>query len=145
MNPSGLIVTVLLLQSARRRVHGLQLARVRARRTRGCRCRRSQVRQRYWSRCEEEHRFPDDVFRDLGNGGWLGLCVPEEYGGGGQGLLELAVANETLCASGGTQGTFIYITTPGFGAMTLARHGTAEQKQRILPGIASGDIQFCLP
>lgn len=96
----------------------------------------------YWSRCEEEHRFPDEVFRDLGQGGWLGLCIPEEYGGGGQGLLELAVANDTLCASGGTQGTFIYVTTPGFGAITLVRHGTEEQKQRILPGLAAGDIQF---
>lgn len=97
----------------------------------------------YWSRCEEEHRFPDEVFADLGQGGWLGLCIPEEYGGGGQGLLELCVANETLCASGGTQGTFIYVTTPGFGAITLVRHGTEEQKQRILPGLAAGDIQFC--
>lgn len=97
----------------------------------------------YWSRCEEEHRFPDEVFRDLGQGGWLGLCIPEEYGGGGQGLLELAVANDALCASGGTQGTFIYVTTPGFGAMTLVRHGSEEQKQRILPGLAAGDVQFC--
>jgi acyl-CoA dehydrogenase len=97
----------------------------------------------YWSRCEEEHRFPDEVFADLGKGGWLGLCIPEEYGGGGQGLLELAVANDTLCASGGTQGTFIYVTTPGFGAMTIVRHGTEEQKQRILPGLAAGEIQFC--
>lgn len=97
----------------------------------------------YWSRCEEEHRFPDEVFEDLGKGGWLGLSIPEEYGGGGQGLLELAVANDTLCASGGTAGTFIYVTTPGFGAMTLVRHGTEEQKQRILPGLAEGKIQFC--
>lgn len=97
----------------------------------------------YWSRCEEEHRFPDEVFADLGRGGWLGLCIPEEYGGGGQGLLELAVANDTLCASGGTQGTFIYVTTPGFGAMTIVRHGTEEQKQRILPGLAEGSVQFC--
>lgn len=97
----------------------------------------------YWSRCEEEHRFPREVFDDLGSGGWFGLCVPEEYGGGGQGLLELAVANETLCASGGVAGTFFYVTTPGFGAMTLTRHGTEEQKQRILPGLAEGRVQFC--
>jgi acyl-CoA dehydrogenase len=97
----------------------------------------------YWSRCEEEHRFPQEVFDDLGAGGWFGLCVPEEYGGGGQGLLELAVANETLCASGGVAGTFFYVTTPGFGAMTLTRHGTEEQKQRILPGLAEGRVQFC--
>lgn len=98
----------------------------------------------YWSRCEEEHRFPQEVFDDLGAGGWFGLCIPEEYGGGGQGLLELAVANMTLCASGGVAGTFFYVTTPGFGAMTLTRHGTEEQKQRILPGLADGTVQFCL-
>lgn len=98
----------------------------------------------YWSRCEEEHRFPQEAWDDLAAGGWFGLCVPEEYGGGGQGLLELAVANMTLCASGGVAGTFFYVTTPGFGAMTLTRHGTEEQKQRILPGLAEGSIQFCL-
>ena len=31
----------------------------------------------YWSRCEEEHRFPDEIFADLGKGGWLGLSIPE--------------------------------------------------------------------
>lgn len=98
----------------------------------------------YWSRCEEEHRFPQEVYDDLAAGGWLGLAVPEEYGGGGQGILELAVANETLCASGGTAGTFFYVTTPGFGSMTVTRHGTDEQKQRILPGLATGQSQFCL-
>jgi acyl-CoA dehydrogenase len=98
----------------------------------------------YWSRCEEEHRFPQEAYDDLAAGGWFGLAVPEEYGGGGQGMLELAVANETLCASGGTAGSFFYVTTPGFGSMTVTRHGTDEQKQRILPGLATGESQFCL-
>jgi len=97
----------------------------------------------YWSECEESHRFPIEVFTDLGKGGWFGLNIPEEYGGGGQGLLEVAVANETLCASGGGAGSFFYVTTPGFGATTLVRHGTEQQKKDILPGIASGDVQFC--
>jgi acyl-CoA dehydrogenase len=98
----------------------------------------------YWSECEESHRFPTEAWKDLADGGWIGLSVPEEYGGGGAGMLELAVACETLAASGGTAGIFLYILTPGFGAMTLARHGTEEQKQAILPGIASGDTQFCM-
>lgn len=98
----------------------------------------------YWSECEDQHRFPAEAWRDLADGGWIGLCVPEEYGGGGAGMLELAVACETLAASGGTAGIFLYILTPGFGAMTLARHGTEEQKRAILPGIASGDTQFCM-
>lgn len=98
----------------------------------------------YWSECEEQHRFPTEAWRDLADGGWIGLCVPEEHGGGGAGMLELAVACETLAASGGTAGIFLYILTPGFGAMTLTRHGTEEQKRAILPGIASGDTQFCM-
>jgi acyl-CoA dehydrogenase len=98
----------------------------------------------YWSRCEEEHRFPWEAWQDLADGGWLGLCVPEEYGGGGQGMLELAVACETLAASGGTAGVFLYVLTPGFGAMTLTRHGTVQQKQELLPGVADGSTQFCM-
>lgn len=98
----------------------------------------------YWSRCDEDKRFPREVWDDLAAGGWIGLCVPEEYGGGGQGMLELAIACETLAASGGTAGTFLYILTPGFGAMTLARHGTQEQKRVILPGVATGATRFCL-
>jgi len=98
----------------------------------------------YWSRCEDEHRFPHEAWSDLAEGGWIGICVPEEYGGGGAGMLELAVACETLAASGGTAGIFFYILTPGFGAMTLARHGTDEQRRAILPGVAAGDTQFCL-
>src|SRR5690348_11814314 len=98
----------------------------------------------YWSRCEDLHRFPQEAYDDLAAGGWFGLAVPEEYGGGGQGMLELAVACETLAASGGTGGIFLYVLTPGFGATTLARHGTDEQKKRLLPGLASGDTQFCM-
>jgi len=98
----------------------------------------------YWSRCDADKRFPEEAWRALGAGGWLGLVVPEEHGGGGQGLLELAVACETLAASGATQGTFLYILTPGFGAMTLTRHGTDEQQHELLPGVATGAVQFCL-
>jgi acyl-CoA dehydrogenase len=96
----------------------------------------------YWSRCEDEKRYPEEAYRALAEGGWLGLSVPEEYGGGGQGLLETAIACETLCASGATAGSFLYVLNPGFGATTLARHGTPAQKQEILPGLASGEVQF---
>ena len=67
----------------------------------------------YWSRCEEEKRYPTEVYTDLAEGGWLGLSVPEEYGGGGQGLLETAIACETLCASGGTAGVLLLRAQPG--------------------------------
>ncbi|GAA4566052.1 acyl-CoA dehydrogenase family protein [Planotetraspora kaengkrachanensis] len=98
----------------------------------------------YWERCESEKRWPEEVWQDLAKGGWLGLAVPEEYGGSGQGLLELAVATETLSASGSAGGSaFTYVLTPGFGAMTLSRHGSAEQKAALLPGLATGEIETC--
>jgi acyl-CoA dehydrogenase len=98
----------------------------------------------YWSKCERDLRFPEEVWGDLAAGGWLGLCIPEEFGGGGAGLLEMAVATEELSSGGGGQAaSFIYVLTPGFGALTLARHGTPEQKCEILPGIARGEVEFC--
>ncbi|MFC0556871.1 acyl-CoA dehydrogenase family protein [Planotetraspora thailandica] len=98
----------------------------------------------YWERCEAEKRWPEEVWAELAKGGWLGLAVPEEYGGAGQGLLELAVATETLSASGSAGGSaFTYVLTPGFGAMTLSRHGSAEQKAELLPKLATGEIETC--
>lgn len=98
----------------------------------------------YWQDCDAEVRFPQEVWDDLATGGWLGLCVPEEYGGAGLGLLEMAVAVEELAASGGGgAATFLYVLTPGFGAATITRHGTSEQKSELLPGIATGDVEFC--
>ncbi|WP_084963471.1 acyl-CoA dehydrogenase family protein [Thermoactinospora rubra] len=98
----------------------------------------------YWQRCEADKCWPEEVWAELAKGGWLGLAVPEEYGGGGQGLLELAVATETLAASGAAGGSaFTYVLTPGFGALTLTRHGTAEQKRELLPKLATGEIETC--
>ncbi|MFC4061824.1 acyl-CoA dehydrogenase family protein [Planomonospora corallina] len=98
----------------------------------------------YWQRCETDKRWPEEVWAELAKGGWLGLAVPEEYGGGGQGLLELAVATETLSSSGAAGGSaFTYVLTPGFGAMTLARHGSARQREDLLPKLATGEIETC--
>lgn len=98
----------------------------------------------YWARCDAEHRWPDELWAELGKGGWLGLAVPEEYGGAGLGLLELAVAQEELSRSGaGTAGAFLYLLTPGFGGVTLTRHGTPEQRRELLPGIAAGTTETC--
>ncbi|TDC88751.1 acyl-CoA dehydrogenase family protein [Actinomadura sp. 7K507] len=100
--------------------------------------------QDYWSRCDADKRWPDEVWRELVKGGWHSLAIPEEYGGAGQGLLELAVALESLAEGGaGGAASFMYLLTPAFGGLTIARHGTAEQKREFLPKIASGEIETC--
>ncbi|WP_067471639.1 acyl-CoA dehydrogenase family protein [Actinomadura hibisca] len=98
--------------------------------------------QGYWDRCDAEKRWPEEVWRELVQGGWHSLAIPEEYGGAGQGLLELAVALESLAAGGaGGAASFLYLLTPAFGGLTIARHGTEEQKGEFLPAIAAGELE----
>src|SRR3954469_3550932 len=40
----------------------------------------------YWSACETDHRFPDEFYAEMARGGWIGIAIPEAYGGGGQGI-----------------------------------------------------------
>jgi acyl-CoA dehydrogenase len=98
----------------------------------------------YWMDCESSKRWPDELWTELGAGGWLGLAIPEEYGGGGQGLMQLAVAVEEVAVSGaGISASNLYLLTPGFGGTTIALHGTEEQKRALLPGFARGTLQSC--
>ncbi|MFI0449902.1 acyl-CoA dehydrogenase family protein [Actinomadura sp. 6N118] len=100
--------------------------------------------QAYWDRCDAEKRWPEEVWQELVQGGWHSLAVPEEYGGAGQGLLELSVALESLAAGGaGGAASFMYLLTPAFGGLTIMRHGTEEQKREFLPKIVSGEIETC--
>ncbi|MFI0369892.1 acyl-CoA dehydrogenase family protein [Actinomadura sp. 1N219] len=100
--------------------------------------------QEYWGRCDADKRWPEEIWRDLVRGGWHALAIPAEHGGGGQGLLELSVALEAL-AEGGAGGAagFMYLLTPAFGGLTIARHGTDAQRREFLPGIAAGEIETC--
>jgi acyl-CoA dehydrogenase len=98
----------------------------------------------YWMKCDAAHRWPSELWAELATGGWLGLAVPEEFGGGGQGLLELAVAVQEVAAAGaGMAASFLYLLTPGFGGLTISRHGTDEQKRALLPGFARGELRSC--
>lgn len=99
----------------------------------------------YWDRCDADERWPEEIWHELIDGGWLTLAVPEQYGGAGQGLLELTVAAETLAASGaGATGALLYLLSPAFGALVIERHGTPEQKHALLSGPAAGEFETCL-
>ncbi|GAA2403238.1 acyl-CoA dehydrogenase family protein [Actinomadura vinacea] len=100
--------------------------------------------QDYWDECDTGKRWPEEVWRELVQGGWHSLAIPEEHGGAGQGLLELAVALESLAAGGaGGAASFMYLLTPAFGGLTIDRHGTEEQKREFLPAIAAGRLETC--
>jgi acyl-CoA dehydrogenase len=99
----------------------------------------------YWRKKEEDGEFAADFWEELGEAGFHGLLVPEEYGGAGMGMSELGLAMETLCAEGcGMAGTWYLVLTAGMATVGLKNHGTEEQKQTYLTDIATGDRNFSI-
>ncbi|HEY6492717.1 MAG TPA: acyl-CoA dehydrogenase family protein [Trebonia sp.] len=94
---------------------------------------------RYWTDVDERREYPDDFVKALTAAGWLSVLIPEEYGGGGGTISDAALILETINRSGGS-GAVAHAQMYTMG--TVLRHGSAEQKQRYLPGIAAGDIRM---
>jgi acyl-CoA dehydrogenase len=93
----------------------------------------------YWRRIDEERDYPEQFIRALEQAGWLGALIPEEYGGSGVGLTEASIILEEINRSGGNSG---YVHAQMYTMGTVLRHGSAEQKRRYLPGIATGELRL---
>ena len=78
----------------------------------------------------------DELWKDLGAGGLLGLHLPEEYGGGGGGMTEAVVVVEELAAHG--MPLLVWVISPAICGSILARHASEDMKQQWLPVIADG-------
>jgi alkylation response protein AidB-like acyl-CoA dehydrogenase len=78
-----------------------------------------------------------ELWQEAGRAGFIGVNLPEEYGGGGAGMYELGVVGEELNAAG--CGLLMLVVSPAINGTIIGRFGTTEQKQRWLPGIASGE------
>lgn len=90
---------------------------------------------------DEASEFPEELLQQLGQLGFCGLCVPEEYGGAGRSLLGAAiVVEETAALSPALAGGFISVALRG-GAV-LAELGSDAQKERLLPPVAGGALLF---
>jgi alkylation response protein AidB-like acyl-CoA dehydrogenase len=77
-----------------------------------------------------------DLWLEMGKNGYLGVNIPEEYGGGGGGIGDIAAVCEELAAQGCP--LLMMVVSPAICGTVIARYGTEEQKQRWLPGIADG-------
>ncbi|MDN5683672.1 acyl-CoA dehydrogenase family protein [Corynebacterium glyciniphilum] len=82
--------------------------------------------------------YPTELWKEAGELGFVGVNLPEEYGGGGAGLLELSIVQEELSSQG--CGLLMLIVSPAICGSIIAAFGTPDQKQRWLPGIASGEF-----
>ena len=88
--------------------------------------------------------YPEDLFQEFKKADLLGLCIPEAYGGSGAGILGLTIAIEEVTKYSNVVGLMLLLTRLPTGPIMIA--GSEEQKQRYLPGIASGEQRaaFCL-
>ena len=84
----------------------------------------------------QEMGFSPDIWQEMAQLGWAGILIPEEYGGAGMGLADLAVVLE---AAGRNLAPEPFLSTVLLGGQLLARAGSPEQKQAWLPGIATGE------
>jgi acyl-CoA dehydrogenase len=97
----------------------------------------------YWRRTDETGEFPEAFAKAMAEGGWLGVAMPEEYGGAGLGLTEAAHVMQTVTQSGAgfTGASAIHLNI--FGLMPVVKFGTADQKQRHLAKIIAGEDKAC--
>lgn len=95
----------------------------------------------YWLKKAKKKEFPQEMWDELADIGYLGMTVPEEYGGAGLGMQEMSLLQERLAEHG--VALLYFVVNQGINAPAISRHGTEEQKQRILPGIASGKEKAC--
>lgn len=99
----------------------------------------------YWRDIDQRKEFPVELWREVCRAGLCGVALPEEYGGSGLGMLEMALAIETLCAAGGGSTlSQLYMLNPIFGGVSVNQAGTPEQKKAMLPGLTSGETMFCM-
>jgi acyl-CoA dehydrogenase len=94
----------------------------------------------YWSECDETHRFPFEFYQKMAEGGWIGIAIPTEYGGGGRGVTEAATVVQEVASGGGAMNAVSCLHMSIFGMSPVVRFGSEDLKRRYLPQVASGEL-----
>ncbi|MER6463054.1 acyl-CoA dehydrogenase family protein [Streptomyces sp. NPDC001288] len=90
----------------------------------------------YITRTIAEGRHPTELWQEAGKLGYLGVNLPEEYGGGGGGIAELSIVLEELGAAGSP--LLMLVVSPAICGTVISRFGTEEQKRTWIPGLSDG-------
>ncbi|MGQ4557329.1 acyl-CoA dehydrogenase family protein [Halobellus sp. GM3] len=98
--------------------------------------------EEYWQDVYHNSKYPQEVYDDIAEDGWVGMLFPEEYGGKGEGVFELALFVEAMAREGawltGIMGGAV------FGGLSILKGGTEEQRQKYLPKIAQEGQRWAL-
>ena len=102
----------------------------------------TQFPDEYWAEADATHTFPWAFYDAMAKGGWIGIAIPAEYGGGGAGISEASIILEEVAASGACMNGASSIHLSIFGMHPVVKHGSHELKQRYLPQVASGALHI---
>ncbi len=94
----------------------------------------------YWAQKDADHEFPWDFYNAMAEGGWIGIAIPEAYGGSGRGITEASIVLEEVAASGAAMNGATSLHLSIFGMHPVVKYGTEEMKQAYLPRVAEGDL-----
>ena len=97
----------------------------------------------YWLKKDKEGGFPVELHRALAKDGWLGIAMPEEYGGSGLGITEAAVMMQAISESGAGFSGASAVHMNIFGLNPVVVFGNEKQKQRMLPPLIAGKERAC--
>src|SRR5690606_15897155 len=97
----------------------------------------------YWQEKDRTGSFPTEFTSAIAEGGWLGIAMPEEYGGAGLGVTEAAIMMQVIGASAGSFAACSAVHINIFGPHSIVVHGTPEQKERWLVPLIKGEIRAC--
>ncbi|WP_335933782.1 acyl-CoA dehydrogenase family protein [Streptomyces sp. PTD5-9] len=92
----------------------------------------------YMTAAVRDGGHPRELWAEAGKSGYLGVNLPEEYGGGGGGITELSIVLEELGAAGSP--LLMMVVSPAICGTVIARFGTEAQKRQWLPGLADGNL-----
>jgi len=94
----------------------------------------------YWAQKDKDHEFPWDFYDDMAQAGWIGIAIPEAYGGSGQGITEASLVLEQVAASGAAMNGATPLHLSIFGMHPVVKYGSEDMKQKYLPRVATGDL-----
>lgn len=94
----------------------------------------------YWRDLDERHEFPWAFYEAMAEGGWIGVALPEAYGGGGLGITEASIVLEEVAASGAAMNGCSALHTSIFGMNPVVKHGSHELRDTYLPEVVAGRV-----
>ncbi|MBO0731331.1 MAG: acyl-CoA/acyl-ACP dehydrogenase, partial [Acidimicrobiaceae bacterium] len=94
----------------------------------------------YWRDLDSRHEFPWAFYEAMAAGGWIGVAMPEQYGGGGLGITEAAMVLEEVAASGAAMNGCSAMHLSMFGMNPVIKHGSPELRDRYVPEVVGGRL-----